>query len=174
MIKILMTVCLLAISNVSIYSASFTASSGGSATFQQFSGKKMLIVNVASASPDTAQLAALQQQLATQHSSNLVIVALPSNSFGNEPLSGTALHQYYKLTRGFTFHVSSLSAVKGDSVAQLYSWLTIKEQNEVMNSVVQGDYRKYVISETGKLVGYFASEVSPLDSLVQNAITTNY
>src|SRR5688572_26231516 len=51
--------------------------------FSRFAGKKILIVNIATHSTDTSQLRELRQLQAQQP--NLIVVAIPTNSFNNEP-----------------------------------------------------------------------------------------
>jgi glutathione peroxidase len=44
--------------------------------------------------------------------------------------------------------------VKGDSICDIYKWLTNKSQNGVMSSSVKWNFQKYMIDENGFLVDY--------------------
>ena len=61
-------------------------------------------------------------------------------------------------------------AVKGDSICEIYSWLTSKEKNGVMNSSVKWNFQKYMIDENGFLVDYVFSFKSPDCSKIVNWI----
>lgn len=39
-----------------------------------------------------------------------------------------------------------------------------------MNSTINGDFQKYLVSENGALIGVFNSDIDPLDSTIINAI----
>ena len=51
--------------------------------------------------------------------------------------------------------------VKGDSVCELYKWLTRKELNGVESSSVKWNFQKYMIDENGFLVDYVLSIKKP-------------
>ena len=44
--------------------------------------------------------------------------------------------------------------VKGDSISEIYSWLTSKAKNGVKGSSVKWNFQKYMIDENGFLVNY--------------------
>ena len=66
--------------------------------FNTFQNKKVLLVNTATASPSAYQLQKLQQ-LYLQHKDSMVIIAFPSNSFGNEPRNKNGLRKYMRYLR---------------------------------------------------------------------------
>jgi glutathione peroxidase-family protein len=43
-----------------------------------------------------------------------------------------------------------------------------------MQGEIKADFQKYLIDESGKLVGVFAPGVSPLDSQIRDAISATY
>src|SRR5215510_1983831 len=67
-----------------IYSLSATDIYGDSINFSAYSGKKVLIVNTASASQYAYQYGQLEE-LYQSYKDSLVIITFPSNDFGNEP-----------------------------------------------------------------------------------------
>lgn len=157
---------------VSIYSLSVTDIDNGSINFNNYRGKKILIVNTASGSPEVNQLAALQQ-LYLQHQDSMVIIAFPTNSFGNEPKSDMELKTFMQGTYGITFPIAAKSWVRGDSANIIYQWLGDKIQNDVMDGKTKRDFQKYLINSTGSIVAKFDSSVSPVSVVVQNAIHDN-
>lgn len=157
----------------SIYSLQYTDIDGQTQSCSAFQGKKILVVNIATGSDKAGQLAQLQQ-LYQQHMDSLVIIAVPSNSFGNEPRSNSEIKQFCQSTYGVTFNMAAKANVKGDNVLPLYNWLTHVMENGVMSSAVNGDFQKYLIDKSGQLIGMYRPEVSPLDTTITYAITENW
>jgi glutathione peroxidase len=156
---------------VSIYTLSPPSISGGTIPLSQYEGKCILITNIATGSVYAPQLAELQQ-LYQSHSSKLVVIAVPSNSFGHEPRSNAQIAAYLDSAYGITFPVTAKYNVT-DSLAPvdpLYQWLTGKYQNGVFSSEVGGDFQKYLINKQGKLVGIFDSATSPISAPVLQAL----
>ena len=52
----------------------------------------------------------------------------------------------------------------------LFNWLTQKDLNDAVNNTVSGDFTKYLIDTSGKLVGIFNPEIDPLNNILQDAI----
>ena len=157
---------------VSIYSLSVPAVDNTTISFQNYQNKKILIVNTASGSSQAGQLTELQQ-LYLQHQDSMVVIAFPSNSFGNEPKTDAELKTLMQDTFGITFPIAKKSLVKGDSVNVIYQWLSHKTENDMTNGKVRGDFQKFLINSSGRIVASFDSATSPLSSVVQNAINNN-
>jgi len=157
---------------ISIYSISATDINGGQINFSGFQGKKILIVNTASNGSYTSQYAALEQ-LYQLYKDSLVVIAFPSNSFGNEPGSNAGIKDFVTGTYNTHFLLAAKADVTGPSQIPIYQWLTQQSQNGMMNSVVQGDFQKYLVDKNGILIGVFSPMIGPMDSSIQNAITDN-
>lgn len=153
----------------SIYSIQFFTLGGASKSFSNWQGKKLLLVNTASASPRVTQLDSLRL-LRQQYGDSLVIVLFPSNSFGHEPLSDSSLNAFYDSAQLSTCVIAQKQDVKGTNMQPLYRWLTTMSENGDMNFQIGGDYQKYLIGKTGLIEGVFAPSVSPLDPQLTNAI----
>jgi glutathione peroxidase len=135
-----------------------------------YGGKKILIVNAASADSASGQYAQLKQ-LHNLYKDSLVVIVVPSNSFGTEGAGEAALAAFYAQEGGNRFPVTEKMAVKGGNIAPLYQWLTQKAKNGVMDADVKRPFQKYLVSETGKLIGVFSGKISPLDAPIIRAIT---
>lgn len=131
-----------------------------------------MIVNIATESIYAAQLAELQQ-LYSQHAGDLVVIGIPSNSFGNEPRSSQELVNYLSANYGVSFPVAAAMNVADSSgqVHELYRWLTLKSSNAVIDTKVKGDFQKYLINRQGKIVAYFTGSTSVTNQFFQNALT---
>lgn len=155
---------------VSIYSLSVADVNNGSINFNDYRDKKILLVNTATGSNAASQQFAQLQQLYMQHHDSLVVIAFPSNSFGNEPGTNAEIKTLMQGTYGITFPIAAKSWVRGDSANILYQWLGSKLQNEVMDGKTKKDFQKYLIDGSGKIVAKFDSSVSPISTAIQTAI----
>ena len=169
MIKLLITALLI----TSIYNLQYTDIDGNTKNFSELQGRKILIVNIATGSDKTGQLAELQQ-LYQQYHDSLEILGIPSNSFGSESESNNDIKQFCRSTYGITFRLGAKGEVKGSNMLPVYNWLTHQAENGLMNTTVAGDFQKYLIDKNGQLIGVYKPEVSPLDSTITNAITGNW
>lgn len=155
---------------ISFYSISVNDIEGNQVNFSSFQGKKVLIVNTASASSDAAQYQELQQ-LYQRHNDSLVIIVFPSNDFGNEPMNNPdSIKNLIRDNYGATYFIGEKSIVSGQQKSYLYNWLALENLNGMMNGVVNHDYFKFLINEEGKLIGVFSSTVNPLDEKIESAI----
>ncbi|HEY6504252.1 MAG TPA: glutathione peroxidase [Chitinophagaceae bacterium] len=155
-----------------IHTHKVPAISGGEIDFGDFSGKKILVVNIATNSPRVVQIGQLQQ-LHQTYSDSLVIVAFPSNSFGNENRSNSEILQLCQSQYNTGFLIAAKGDVKGESIQLFYQWLTNREENGVFNNEVKGDFQKYLFDRNGRGLGVFSGSLSPLSPQLVNAITGN-
>lgn len=134
--------------------------------FKDFKGKKVLLVNTASACGFTPQYEELQQ-LATKYKDQLVVVGFPCNQFGSQE-SGTSeqIGQFCKARYGVTFPLTEKIDVKGENQHDVYKWLCNKQYNGVKDVNVRWNFGKFLVDEKGKLIEYFPSQVSPTDNQI--------
>ena len=140
--------------------------------FASFKGKKIIVVNVASQCGYTSQYQQLQE-LYEEFKRKLVIVGFPANDFGNqEPGSNKEILDFCTTKYGVGFPMASKVSTKGPAQHPLYHWLTRKELNGVLNSEVQWNFNKYLLDESGQLVSYLPSAVSPFDEQILTWISS--
>ncbi len=170
MFKILLIVTTCFMLQTSIYSLHFNTSTGTDTSMSAYEGRKILLVNIATASPRASQLAGLQQ-LQQQYGDSLTVIAFPSNSFGNEPRSNSAIRQYCDSAYGAGFQIAEKGNVTGAQQTAIYQWLTSRTVNGVTGAAIIGDFQKYLIGKDGSIIGVFSPVVTPTDSLITKAIT---
>lgn len=153
----------------SIYSFDINTLNKDTIHFNDYQGKKILLVNIASGSEYASELNELQA-LYNLFDNRLVVIAFPSNSFGHEPLTNADLMQFLTDSTSISFPVAELSEVTGSNANPIYKWLSNANENGVMNRICSGDYQKILINEDGKIIGVFQDEISPLDPLITDAI----
>lgn len=135
--------------------------------FSTLKGKKILIVNTASKCGFTPQYKELEALYEKYKDKNFVIVGFPCNQFGGqEPGTSSDIHDFCTKNYGVTFTMMEKVNVKGDSICDIYTWLTQKEKNGVMSSSVKWNFQKYMIDENGFLVDYVMPFKSPLSSKI--------
>jgi glutathione peroxidase len=146
----------------SIYDFKVEALDGGTIDFSAFKGKKILIVNTASACGYTPQYEGLQQ-LYSKYSDKLVIVGFPANNFGaQEPGTNGEIKEFCKKNYGVTFPMAAKVSVKGDDTAPIFKWLTQKSLNGVMDAEIRWNFTKFLLDEKGNLINKFDSKVTPM------------
>jgi glutathione peroxidase len=135
-----------------------------------FKGKKILLVNTASACGLTPQYKQLEE-LYKNFKDKVEVVGLPCNDFaGQEPGTEKDVQQFCETNFAVTFPLTSKVKIKGDEVHPLYQFLTKKELNSLSDSEVMWNFQKYLIDETGNLAAVFAPPVDPLSEEVIKAI----
>jgi glutathione peroxidase len=125
-------------------------------------GKKVLVVNTASGCALTPQYEKLEKLYSLYGGEDFVILAFPSNDFGNqEPGSNSEIAGFCKTEYEISFPVMAKVAIKGENKHPLYKWLTEAAKNGVEDSRVSWNFQKYMISEEGELLGHLAPWKKP-------------
>lgn len=156
----------------SFYDITVKSCSGSDILFSDFKGKMVLVVNVASEHALSDQIADLEV-LYKKYQSGLVVVAVPSNSFGNEPDTGPEV--CHKLRRKYdcSFIITDRSEVIGEKRIRLYQWIGAKEMNGLADIPIYEDFQKILVNGEGNVVGIYASAEPVLGGDIEAAIAGN-
>lgn len=150
----------------SVHQFKVEALDGSKINFADFKGKKILIVNTASACGYTPQYRDLEA-LYEKYKDRLVIVGFPANNFGaQEPGSNTEIKEFCTKNYGVTFPMAAKISVKGDDTAPIYQWLTHKKQNNVLDAEITWNFNKFLLDEKGHIIAKFDSKVTPMDQQI--------
>ncbi len=155
--------------NTSIYTFSMPSIEGKEINFNDYRGKKILLVNTASEGPYSNQYASLEA-LHQKYKDRLVIIAFPSNSFGHETKDNNAIKTFVHNSFNIHFRLAAKTDVLGENKTALYRWLSLASENGVMNGKPKGDFFKFLIDESGNMMGFFDGSIDPMNDKVQNAI----
>jgi glutathione peroxidase len=150
---------------ISFYSLTSVDNKGIDIGFDQFRGKKILLVNTASDCGYTAQYDELQKMY-SDNKDGLIILGFPSNDFGNqEKGNDEEIAQFCKINFGVTFPLMKKTVVK-KSPAQnsVFRWLTDKKENGWNDHPPDWNFSKYFVNEEGILTHYFGSSISPQEA----------
>src|ERR1700686_5147568 len=102
---------------------------GGELDLAAFKGKKILLVNTASACGLTPQYKQLEE-LYENYKHKLEVAGLPCNDFAcQEPGSEKEIEKFCETNFGVTFPLTAKVKIKGNDVEPLYQFLTKKELN---------------------------------------------
>ena len=154
----------------SIYSIQLDSIAGtNKILLSAFAGKKILIVNTASQDTSASQYAELLL-LKQRFGDTLAIIAIPTNSFGTETNNNSTIASFYAQSGSIQFPVAAKASVTGADIHPLYAWLTQQSQNGVTNATVGYAFKKYLINESGQLVGIFSKRIRPASEDMISAI----
>ena len=146
------------------YSINFKNILGEEKSFKEFSGKKILIVNVASYCGYTRQYKDLQK-LQDSYGDKLQVIAFPCNDFGSqEPGNNSQIAQFCESNYSIKFPVMSKINIRKKPIHPIYKWLTNSDLNGWNDSKPKWNFYKYLIDEEGNLIKSFGSNTSPLSS----------
>jgi glutathione peroxidase len=150
-------------SSVSIYEQNFISITGEKVSLNEFKGKNILFVNVASECGFTKQYADLEK-LSRIYKDNLVIIGFPANDFlGQEPGTNEQIAAFCKDNYDVTFLMAEKITVIGKDMHPIYKWLTDKSLNGWNEMKPKWNFYKYIVDTEGELVKVLPSTTEPLD-----------
>lgn len=136
----------------------------------QYRGKKLLLVNTASACGFTSQYKQLEE-LHQNYKDKLEVIGIPCNDFGaQEPGTEEEIEKFCEVNFGVTFPLTEKVTILGEGQHPLYGYLTKKDLNGYRDSEVKWNFQKYLINEEGKLVKIFSAAADPVSEEVIAAI----
>jgi glutathione peroxidase len=137
----------------------------------EFSGKVILIVNVASKCGYTYQYEGLEKIYKTYKDRGFVILGFPANNFlGQEPGTNEEIKNFCTLTYGVSFPMFAKISVKGKDKEPLYIFLTDKKTNKMFAGEITWNFNKFLINKKGEIIQRFDTKVKPDDQKIINEI----
>ena len=146
----------------SFYDLKATSIDGKEINFEQFKGKKVLIVNTASACGYTYQYEGLQK-LHDLYGEDVAVLGFPANDFMfQERGSDSDIADFCEKNYGVTFQMFSKITTRGKNQSPIYTWLTNKDLNGWNEKKPTWNFCKYLVNEDGDLVAFFDKSIKPL------------
>ncbi|MDA8918983.1 glutathione peroxidase [Candidatus Pelagibacter sp.] len=134
----------------------------------EFRGKIVLVVNVASKCGFTKQYSGLQTLYNKYKEKNFIILGVPSNQFGGqEPGSNDEIKNFCETNFNITFPITDKVNVKGDSAHSIYKWA---KENHGNSTVPKWNFHKILINKEGKVQDTFNSFIDPLSDKITKEI----
>jgi len=149
-----------------------TSIDGASTSLAEYSGKVLLVVNVASRcglAPQYKTLEALQEKYGDR---GFTVLGFPSNQFLQELGSTDAIKEYCSTTWGVTFPMFEKVKLNGKSAHPLYQELTKSKDVGGKAGKVMWNFEKFVITPSGE-VHRFRSIVQPDNPAIISLIEAN-
>ena len=134
----------------------------------EYRGKTVLLVNVASNCGFTKQYAGLQKLYEKYKEENFVVLGIPSNQFGGqEPGSNNEIKDFCETNFNITFPITDKVDVKGNSAHTIYKWA---KENHGSSTVPKWNFHKILINKEGKIQDTFSSFTTPLSDKIKKQI----
>jgi glutathione peroxidase len=174
--------------NDSVLDISVKTIDGKATTLEDFRGKVLLIVNVASKCGLTPQYTQLETLYQAKHGRGLAILGFPANNFmGQEPGTDAEIASFCSTSYDVHFPLFSKISVKGSDQHPLYGLLTRTRPDAVGEGPMRerlagygikdgrpGDvlwnFEKFLVARDGSIVERFAPDVTPDDPRLNAAI----
>ncbi|PJA99076.1 MAG: glutathione peroxidase [Ignavibacteriales bacterium CG_4_9_14_3_um_filter_30_11] len=136
-----------------------------------YKGKVLLIVNVASQCGYTPQYKGLEAIYEKYKAQGFEILAFPCNDFGKqEPGTNEEIKNFCSANYSVTFPLFNKIKVLGDEKEALYNFLT---NNTVTGSSdIKWNFEKFLIDRNGNIVTRFRSKIVPEGKEITSAIET--
>jgi glutathione peroxidase len=137
---------------------------GKEQSLADFSGKALLIVNVASKcgfTPQYAGLEALHRKLAPK---GFAVLGFPCDQFGHqEPGNEQEIKSFCALKYDVTFPMFAKIDVNGEATHPLYAWLKKQAPGVLGTEAIKWNFTKFLIDKKGQVVTRFAPNDKPED-----------
>jgi glutathione peroxidase len=131
---------------------------GAQENLQDYAGKTLLIVNVASRCGFTSQYRDLQNLYEENKAHGLEILGFPCNQFGaQEPGSAEEIQQFCSTNYGVTFPMFEKIDVNGTTEHPLYTFLKEKAPGILGTEGIKWNFTKFVVSKDGQSITRLAS-----------------
>ena len=159
---------------MSIYEPPLHTLDGKPASIGDFSGKALLVVNVASKCGLTPQYEGLERLQKTYSDKGFTVLGFPCNQFGGqEPGSADEIAAFCSTTYGVTFPMFEKIDVNGEGRHAVYEELTAFPDAEGEAGDIQWNFEKFLVSPEGDIVQRFRPMVDPEAPEVIDAIESS-
>lgn len=154
---------------INIHDLSVNTIDGKTVSLKEYSGKVLLIVNVASKCGYTKQYKELEEIYSKYKNEGFEILAFPCNDFGGqEPGTNEEIKEFCSSNYNITFTLFDKIKVLSEEKNPLYA--------RMINFEPAGDiswnFEKFVIDKKGNVVGRFKSKVKPDDEQIVSLINS--
>ncbi|WP_374668392.1 glutathione peroxidase [Acinetobacter sp.] len=172
----------------SVYNIPLKTIQGSESTLNQYQGKVLLIVNVASKCGLTPQYEGLEQLYKDKKGQGLEILGFPANNFlAQEPGTDEEIQQFCSLNYQVDFPLFSKISVAGEDKHPLYQTLTAAVPERIGEGPWKQDlidygltpneapevlwnFEKFLVNKQGEVVARFAPDIKADDARLVDAV----
>jgi glutathione peroxidase len=154
-------------SPISISDIKVKTMDGMEVQLSEYSGKVLLIVNVASRCGYTKQYDGLEKIYEKYKERGFEILAFPCNDFGGEePGTNEEIKDFCETNYNITFRLFDKIKVLGDDKSPLYAKLIQYSPG----GDIKWNFEKFLIDKNGNVVGRYRSKITPESEELTSAI----
>lgn len=145
---------------------------GEEKSLKEYSGKSLMIVNVASKCGLTPQYAGLESLYKKYKDRGFNILGLPCNQFlHQEPGTESDIQAFCSMNYGVTFDLGSKIEVKGKIPHPLYAFLT--GDGAKFPGKISWNFEKFLVSKNGEVLARFSPQTVPEDPSIVSAVESS-
>ena len=147
---------------MSIYDLSAKAIDGSEVKFDQFHGKALLVVNVASKCGFTPQYEGLEALYEKYAGQGFVVLGFPCDQFGHqEPGDEGQIQSFCETKFGVKFPMFAKIEVNGPNTHPVYEHLKNEAPGVLGTTSVKWNFTKFLVDRSGVVVKRYASTDTP-------------
>lgn len=140
---------------------------GKEQALEQYRGKVVLVVNVASKCGLTPQYDGLEKLYQAYKDQGLVVIGFPANNFGGqEPGTEAEIKTFCTTKYNVTFPMMAKVSVKGGDIHPLFKQLV----SESGGADIEWNFGKFLIGRDGKLVKRISPRTAPDSDELKQAV----
>ncbi len=141
---------------------SLTRLNGDTEQMNDYAGKVLLIVNVASRCGFTGQYAGLQSIYAQFRDRGFEVLAFPCNQFGGqEPGSATEIEQFCSTRYQTSFPLFEKTVVNGDNAHHLFKYVKHAAPGILGTEAIKWNFTKFLVDRKGQVIRRYGSADDP-------------
>ncbi len=143
----------------------FASIDGGTLEMDEWRGRPVLVANTASRCAFTPQYDELQALYDTYRDRGLVVLAVPSDDFGQELADESQVKEFCALNFGLDLPMTEITHVRGARAHPFYKWVKSRTGFEPA-----WNFNKVLIGPDGEVVETWGSVAKPMSRSVRNRI----
>jgi glutathione peroxidase len=145
-----------------IYDFKVKSIDGKEVSLEEYKGKVLLIVNVASQCGFTPQYEGLEALYRKHKDQGLVVLGFPCNQFGGqEPGDAEEIKTFCTTRYDVTFPIFAKIEVNGDNTAPLYAFLKKEEKGILGTENIKWNFTKFLVDARGQVTKRFPPQTKP-------------
>jgi glutathione peroxidase len=135
---------------------------GRERSLQEFAGRALLVVNVASKCGFTPQYTGLEALWRRHRDEGFAILGFPCDQFGHqEPGDAEEIKQFCSLNYDVTFPLFAKIEVNGAHAHPLYAWLKGEKPGVLGTEAIKWNFTKFLVDREGRVVKRYAPNDTP-------------
>ena len=147
---------------MSIYDFNVQSIENNEISMQQYKGKVVLIVNVASKCGFTSQYEGLEKLFEKYKDDGFMVLGFPSNQFmSQEPGSNEEIRFFCQKTYDVKFDMFAKIDVNGENTAPLYKFLKKEQGGFMWMDSIKWNFTKFLVDRQGNVIKRYSSATKP-------------